>query len=192
MCKSLAEFYRRVDKIIVLETGREAIQAGKPAPAEKNNDNGKKRKNGYRHPSLEKTNKKPKAPDQIVPRPLPSKFTNYTDLVSSRKDIFMAGEPTGVFKLPDPLRGEHSKRNQNKYYRFHKYVGHTTKGCITLKDEIEKLIHCGYLQDYINNKRTRPQNDGPEEEPHTKSGLSSMDFTSLEKCLGHRNVTSGR
>ena len=34
-----------------------------------------------------------------------------------------------------------------------------------LKDEIEKLIHRGYLQDYVNGKRPRPQNEAPEAEP---------------------------
>ena len=61
-CKSLTKFYRRADKIIRLETARKPIQAGKLAPAEKNNDNGKKRNNGDRRPSLEKKNKIPKAP----------------------------------------------------------------------------------------------------------------------------------
>ena len=49
-----------------LETVREAIQAGKSTPAEKNNDNGKKWKNRDNPPSPKKTNKKPKAPDQRV------------------------------------------------------------------------------------------------------------------------------
>ena len=167
-CKSLVEFYRCADKIIRLETTREAIQVGKPTPAEKINDNGKKQKNRDRRPSPKKTNKKPKAPDQRVPQPLSGKFTNYTDLVSSRKDIFMVAERKGVFKRPDPLCGDHSKRNQNKYCWFHKDVGHTTEECITLKDEIEKFIHRRYLQDYINNKRARPQNDGPKAEPPRK------------------------
>ena len=34
-----------------------------------------------------------------------------------------------------------------------------------LKDEIEKLICRGYLQDYINGRRPKPQNDAPEAEP---------------------------
>ena len=41
-CKTLAEFYRRVDKIMRLETAREVIQAGKSAPTEKSGNNGKK------------------------------------------------------------------------------------------------------------------------------------------------------
>ena len=66
-CKTLAEFYRRADKSMHLETIRKAIQAGKSGATEKINDNGKKRKNGDLHPSLEKANKKSKAPDLRVP-----------------------------------------------------------------------------------------------------------------------------
>ena len=77
----LQEFYRRVDKIIYLETACEAVQAG--TPLEKNNDNNEKRKNGDHRPSPNKTNKKAKAPDLRVPRPPTGKFTNYTDLVAS-------------------------------------------------------------------------------------------------------------
>ena len=144
-CKTLSKFYRWAHKIIRLETSQEAIQVGKPAPADKNNDNGKKWKNGDRHPSPDKTNKKPKALDQRVPQPPPSKFTNYTKLVSSREDVFMTTEQTGVIKQPDPLCGDYSKRNQNKYCRYHKDIGHTTEECITLNDEIEKIIRRGCL-----------------------------------------------
>ena len=59
---------------------------------------------------------------------------------------------TRLFKRPDPLRGDRSKR-------FPKDIDHTTEECITLKNKIKKLIHCGYLQDYVNDKRARPQTD---------------------------------
>ena len=65
-CKTLVEFYRRADKIMRLETTRKAIQVGKSNAAEKGSDNGKKRKNGDRHQSLEKANQKSKAPDLRV------------------------------------------------------------------------------------------------------------------------------
>ena len=77
----------------------------------------------------------------------------------------MAAEQTGVFKRPRPLRRDHSKRNQKKYFQYHKDVGHTIEECIILKDEIEKLIRSGYLQDYINSRRARPQNEAPKAEP---------------------------
>ena len=83
-----------MDKIMCLETTREAIQVKKSTPSEKSNDNGKNQKNGDRHPSSEKTNKKARAPDHRVMQPLPNKFTNYTDLVPSQEDIFMAPKHT--------------------------------------------------------------------------------------------------
>ena len=66
-CKTLAEFYGQADKIMHLETAREAIQAGKTTTIEKGSDNGKNRKNGDRHSSPEKTNKKSKALDLRIP-----------------------------------------------------------------------------------------------------------------------------
>ena len=91
-CKLLSKFYRHTNKIMQSETAREAIKAGKFTPSEKSNDNKKKWKNRDCRPSLEKTYKKAKAHDQRVPRPPPDKFTNYTYLISSREDVFMAAE----------------------------------------------------------------------------------------------------
>ena len=79
----MVKFYRRADKIMRLKTTREAIHTGKSTPVEKSNDNGKKWKNEDRQPFLEKANKKSKAPDLRVSRCPLSKFTNYTDFISS-------------------------------------------------------------------------------------------------------------
>ena len=83
-CKTLQEFYRRVDKIIFLETDREAVHArrstsaeapheftpaGKFMPAEKNRDS-KKCKSGDRPRSPDAHQKKAKSCDHRVPRPL--------------------------------------------------------------------------------------------------------------------------
>ena len=73
-----------------------------------------------------------------------------------------------MFKQSDPLSGDRFKRNQNKYCRFHKDIGHTTKECISLKNEIEKLIRHKYLQDYVNDRRARLQNDRLEAKPPRK------------------------
>ena len=77
----------------------------------------------------------------------------------------MVAEQTSVFNRLDSLRGDRSKRKQNKYCRYHRDIGHTTEKCITLKDEIEKLIRRGYLQDNIIGRRAKPQNDQLEVEP---------------------------
>ena len=86
--------YRHASKIMCLETTREVVQARKSTPFEKNSDNNKKQKNGDRRLSLENTNKKAKAPDMKVPRPPLGKFINYTNLISSREDVFLAAGQT--------------------------------------------------------------------------------------------------
>ena len=73
-----------------LETAREALQAGKSAPSEKNNDNSKKQKNGDHRPSPDKTNKKAKALDLRISRPRPTKYTNYIYLTASSEGVFLA------------------------------------------------------------------------------------------------------
>ena len=108
---------------------REAVNTRKPAPketppetaptrkstlTEKGKEN-KKHKNEDHRRSLEANNKKAKSLDQRVPRPLPSKYTKFTDLPRSREEVFLATEQTCVYKLLDPLQGYHSNRNQNKY-----------------------------------------------------------------------------
>ena len=103
----------------------------------------------------------------------------------------MVVEQTGIFKRLDSLRGDRSKRNQNKYCQFHKDIGHTTEECITLKDEIEKIIRLGYLQDYINDRRTRPQNDRPEAEP-PREIRTILDLILPGKCMGSKTVTFER
>ena len=168
----LHEFYRRADKIMCLEIAREAVCAGKPAPTEtsfetaqtrkptptEKSRKNKKHKNGDRRRSPEANNKKAKSPDQRVLIPPPSKYTNFTYLTRLREKVFLATEQRGVYKQLDQLRGNHFKRNQNKYCRYHKDVGHT-KECIMLKDEIKKLICDGYLRDYVRNGNAMPRTD---------------------------------
>ena len=167
MCLETAREAVHARKPAPIETPCEITQAGKSTPAKKSRKN-KKRKNGDRRWSLDVNNKKAKSPDQRIPRPSLSKYTKFTDLIWSREEVFLATEQTGVYKRPDLLWGDRSIRNQNKYCRCHKDVGHTTEECIMLKDEIEKLIRDGYLQDYVCNRRTKPSNDQNETEPPRK------------------------
>ena len=71
------------------------------------------------------------------------------------EEVLLAIEQISVFKRPNPLRGDCSKRNQDKYCQYHKDVGHTTKEYVMLKDGIKKLICNEYLQDYVRDKRAR-------------------------------------
>ena len=141
-------------RFVPVEAPREGAQARKSATVERNEDN-KKHKNGDRQQSPDVSKKKVKSPNQRVPRTPPSKYNNFTDLTKSVEDVFLAIEHTSVYKRPDSMRGDHSKRNQNKYCRYHKDVDHTTEECIILKDEIENLIREGYLRDYVSNGSTK-------------------------------------
>ena len=149
---------------VLTEALHEDAQVKKSATAEKSEDN-KKSKSGYHQRSLDGHKKKAKTPDQRVARTPPRKYNNFIDLTRSREDVFLATEHTGVYKRPDSMREDHLKRNQKKYFRYHKDVGHTTEECIMLKDEIEKLIQEGYLRDYVRNGSAKPRDDQGEAGP---------------------------
>ena len=126
-------------RLTLVEALHEIAPAGKSKSIEKNGDN-KKRKGGDCRRSPDAHQKKAKSLDQRFSRPHPSKYNNFTNLTRSHEDVFLATEHMGVYKRPDSMRGDRSKRNQNKYYRYHRDVDHTMEECIVLKDEIEKLI----------------------------------------------------
>ena len=47
------------------------------------------------------------------------------------------------------MKGDPNKRNQNKYYRFHRDHGHDTDECFDLKQQIENLIRQGKLRNFL-------------------------------------------
>ena len=160
-----------------LETAREAVLAGRSIPTkapvkthERKNLRLPKRAKTIRSAKAETTNNlwirtKRRSPDQRVIRPPPSKYNNFIDLTRSHEDVFLATNHIGVYKRPDSMPGDCSKRNQNKYCRYHKDVDHTIEECIMLKDEIEKLIREGYLRDCVANRSTKPCDDQGEAGP---------------------------
>ena len=46
-------------------------------------------------------------------------------------------------KWPERMKGDPSKHNKSKYYRFHRNYGHDTNKCYDLKQQIEILIKQG-------------------------------------------------
>ena len=56
------------------------------------------------------------------------------------------------YEPPQKMLAPPNKKNQRKYYRFHKDHGHDTDECIQLKDEIEALIYRGHLAWFVMNK----------------------------------------
>ena len=53
------------------------------------------------------------------------------------------------FEQPQKMLARPHKRDQQKYYRFHRDHGHDTDECIQLKDEIETLIQRGRLARFV-------------------------------------------
>ncbi|GMN63867.1 hypothetical protein TIFTF001_032965 [Ficus carica] len=54
-----------------------------------------------------------------------------------------------LLRDPPPIRTDRARRNQNKYYNFHKDVDHKTKYCIQLRDQIELLVRDGHLREFV-------------------------------------------
>ncbi|XP_024024248.1 uncharacterized protein LOC112092387 [Morus notabilis] len=56
------------------------------------------------------------------------------------------------------MRTDPNRRNQKKFCRFHGDVSHHTNDCADLKDEIERVIREGRLQEF--KAERRPRHDG--------------------------------
>ena len=57
-----------------------------------------------------------------------------------------------LFRKPDVIRNDRSCRDVRKNCAFHKDIGHNTKKCIALRDEIERLIRAGHFKEFLENK----------------------------------------
>ncbi|KAL0416213.1 UNVERIFIED_CONTAM: hypothetical protein Slati_3453200 [Sesamum latifolium] len=67
----------------------------------------------------------------------------------------MAVEEKGLITRPRSWRDTHQRPKSDKFCRFHNDYGHTTEECRHLKNEIERLIQNGYLQEYVCWERAR-------------------------------------
>ncbi|KAL5539722.1 hypothetical protein UlMin_043851 [Ulmus minor] len=67
------------------------------------------------------------------------------------------GEHRGIFNYPPGIRTPANKRDNTKYYRFHRDTGHTTEECRVLKDEVERLIQRGQLREYVRGANQQPR-----------------------------------
>ncbi|GMN46311.1 hypothetical protein TIFTF001_015481 [Ficus carica] len=82
------------------------------------------------------------------PRTPAGRFQQYTPLVTTIEHVLNQVTGRGLLRDPPPLRAGRARRNQNKYCNFHKDVGHDTKDCIQLRDQIELLIRDGHLREF--------------------------------------------
>ncbi|KAL0444126.1 UNVERIFIED_CONTAM: hypothetical protein Slati_2135300 [Sesamum latifolium] len=95
----------------------------------------------------------------------PPDITRYTPLKAPRAEILTIAERQGIIQWPLQMRENPKKMKSDRYCLFHKDRGHSTKECLHLKDEIEKLIRRGYLKEYVErNNRPREGNSRPPRE----------------------------
>ncbi|KAL0406480.1 UNVERIFIED_CONTAM: hypothetical protein Slati_3961900 [Sesamum latifolium] len=80
----------------------------------------------------------------------PRGFTDYTPLNALRGEILVVAEQQGLIsQWPRKMQDNPKRLKSDKYYHFHRDMGHTIEECYHLQNEIEKLIQRGYLKEYI-------------------------------------------
>ncbi|KAL0289138.1 UNVERIFIED_CONTAM: hypothetical protein Sradi_7079900 [Sesamum radiatum] len=79
----------------------------------------------------------------------------YTPLTVPITQALMAVEEKGLIARPRSWRDTPQRPKSDKFCRFHNDYGHTTEECRHLKNEIERLIQNGYLQEYVCWERAR-------------------------------------
>ncbi|KAK6151230.1 hypothetical protein DH2020_016162 [Rehmannia glutinosa] len=82
-------------------------------------------------------------------RQRPTWFSRYTPLNVLRVHALMSIEGKNMLKWPKKMRSMLGRRDNGKYYHFHKYHGHDAEECFQLKDKIERLIQQGYLKIFV-------------------------------------------
>ncbi|KAL5547083.1 hypothetical protein UlMin_006770 [Ulmus minor] len=130
------------------------FQAGSSKAEENGNSNGKKNNVGNRNPI---ENQAPQ--NNQIPR-----FREYTPTTVPVATIYTENEHLGIFTIPPAIKTPVNRRDNTKYCRYHRDIGHITKECRVLKDEIERLIQRGQLRNYVRNGDQQPRQPAQEGE----------------------------
>ncbi|KAL0439104.1 UNVERIFIED_CONTAM: hypothetical protein Slati_2393400 [Sesamum latifolium] len=115
------------------------------AQAAKKDSRGEKRKEVRE----DAPSKKPRADLRDRKPPFQRVNTVYTPLTVPITQAFMAVEEKGLITRPRSWRDTPQRPKSDKFCHFHNDYGHTTEECRHLKNEIERLIQNGYLQEYV-------------------------------------------
>ncbi|KAL0394902.1 UNVERIFIED_CONTAM: hypothetical protein Slati_4456400 [Sesamum latifolium] len=97
----------------------------------------------------EVTSKKPHVDMRDKKPPFQRVNTVYTPLTVPITQALMAVEGKGLLTRPRSWKDSPQRPKSDKFCRFHNDYGHTTEECRHLKNEIERLIQNGYLQEYV-------------------------------------------
>ncbi|KAL2232085.1 UNVERIFIED_CONTAM: Retrovirus-related Pol polyprotein from transposon [Sesamum indicum] len=120
--------------------------------------------------------------------PYVPRYHRYTPLMTTREKVMMMVENEGLLQQPEKMRDTRTKRNSNKYCRFHKDRGHNTEDCYQLKDEIERLIRQGYFKHLIDRRaeqRDRSRSRSRERLQRDEAGASGARDNAPNKGVIH-------
>ncbi|KAL5553184.1 hypothetical protein UlMin_040585 [Ulmus minor] len=129
-------------------------QAGSSKAEENGNSNGKKNNVGNRNPI-----------ENQIPR-----FRDYTPTTVPVATIYTENEHLGIFTIPPTIKTPVNRRDNTKYCRYHRDIGHITEECRVLKDEIERLIQRGQLRNYVRNGDQQPRQPAQENQQPGQEG----------------------
>ena len=73
----------------------------------------------------------------------------YTPLTASVSRVLREVQHERFLRWPSQMKSDPARRDDTKYYEFHKNHGHRTDDCIQLKNDIEYLIRRGHLSRYV-------------------------------------------
>ncbi|KAL0453486.1 UNVERIFIED_CONTAM: hypothetical protein Slati_1326700 [Sesamum latifolium] len=131
------------------------------AQAAKKESRGEKRKDIKE----ETPSKKPQTDSRERKAPCQRINTVYTPLMVPITQALMTVEGKGLLARPRSWREGPQQPQSDKFCRFHNDYGHTAEECRHLKNEIERLIQNGYLQEYVCWEKT--QGMGPYQKKET-------------------------
>ncbi|PON76258.1 hypothetical protein PanWU01x14_036760, partial [Parasponia andersonii] len=119
------------------------------------NNNGNK-KNKKSNEQLMENQPRPKK--QEISR-APIWFNNHTELNAPIDHIYAVSNQKERYHQPEPMKRDRAKRDPNKFCQYHNDIGHDTNNYFSLKDETERLIKEGRLQQYTRqNDKRREEN----------------------------------
>ena len=74
---------------------------------------------------------------------------NSPPLTASMSQVLSEVQHEKFMRWPSQMKSDLAKRDNTKYYEFHRDHGHRTNDCIQLRKEIEYLIRHGHLRRYV-------------------------------------------
>ena len=90
---------------------------------------------------------------------------HYTPLNNPFDQVLIQIKDNPSLNWPENMRGDSNKRNENKYFRFHKDHGHDKDECYVLKQQIENLIRQRKLRNFLGRDHKDEKLKGKIEEP---------------------------